>query len=72
MKNLSKVCKVLVKEGSAKNISGEAIRFSGSVNRTKLVEVEHSYATAFHKRWLERTAKEREAEKKYHDFVVTY
>ena len=72
MKKLSKVCKVLVEEGFAENISGGALRFTGSVDRTKLVEVEHSYATAFHKRWRDRTAKEREAEKKYHDFVVTY
>lgn len=72
MKKLSKVCKVLVQEGFAENISGEAIRFTGKFDPNKLVEVEHSYATAFHKRWVARTAKEREAEKKYHDFVVTY
>jgi hypothetical protein len=72
VKKLSKACKVLVEEGFAEHISGEAIRFTGNVDHNKLVEVEHSYATAIHKRWVDRTAKEREAEKKYHDFVVTY
>ena len=72
MKKLSKACEVLVKEGLAETVSGEAIRFSGSVDRVKLAKVEHSYANAFRKRWLDRTAKEREAEKKFHDFIVTY
>ena len=46
MKKLSKACKDLVEEGFAENISGEAIRFTGDVDRNKLVEVERSYATA--------------------------
>jgi hypothetical protein len=72
VKKLSRACVVLVKEGFAEAFPGEAIRFTGSVDRVKLTEVERSYANAFHKRWVDRTAKERGAEKKFHDFVVTY
>ena len=72
MEKLSKACEVLVKEGLAETFSGEAIRFTGNVDQVKLAKVERSYATAFRKRLLDRTAKEREAEKKYRDFVVTY
>lgn len=72
MRSLSKACKVLVDQGLAQSISGEAIRFTGNIDQKKLMEVEHSYAAAFHKRWVARSAKEQEAEKKYHDFVITY
>jgi len=72
VKNLSGDCEDLVKKGLAKSFTGEVIQFTGSVDQSKMAKFEHSYAVAFHKRWVDRTAKEREAEKKYHDFVITY
>lgn len=72
MKRLSKACEALVEQGLAKTVSGGAIRFTGNIDQAKLAKIEKSYANAFHKRWLNRTAKEREAEKRFHDFIVTY
>lgn len=72
MARLSKVCKKLIREGLAVSFSGEAIRFTGKIDKTKLAEVERSYADAFDKRLIDRAAKEREAENKFRDFVVTY
>ena len=72
MENMAKACQALVKKGKAERVLGETIYFKGKVNRTKLAEVERSYDEAFRKRWLEDDAKEREAQKKFHDFVITY
>lgn len=72
MDNIFEACEALVKSGLAERVSGKAILFTGDIDRNKLEEVEHSYGEAFRRRWLEDDAKEREAEKKFHDFVITY
>ena len=42
------------------------------IDRNKLAKLEKSYAEAFQGRLRERQIKERAAEIKYRDFVITY
>ena len=65
-------CDILIKEGRAQKVADDVIKFIGTVDADKQAEVEESYAEGFHQRWLERSAKEREAENKLRDFVITY
>lgn len=72
MREISQACEALIREGLAARVSGEAIRFNGEIDNNKLADVERSYAHDFQQRLLRRSAREREAGKKYHDFVITY
>ena len=72
MRKFDKICEHLMKEGLAESAYGKSIRITNSIDAHKMSDVERSYANAFKKRWTSRKAREREAERKYQDFVVTY
>lgn len=71
MKNLNDACKDAIKKGKAQEVTGGVI-FVGKTTKSKVEGIERSYSKAFYQRWQKRVEKEQEAEKKLHDFVITY
>lgn len=72
MTALKRACKDALKDGKAEKVSETVISFTVTADSAKLKSFENSYATDFHKRWQSRLAKEQIAEKKLHDFIITY
>ncbi len=62
----------LVRKGLAKRFSVQAICLTGPVDQVKMANFDRAYAEAFNRRWCDRVTKEREADEKFRDFVITY
>lgn len=71
MKDLSSACQKMVKRGLAERVGvGEAIRFIGPFSQSRWTEANREYGEQFDKRLEQHKAREREAERKLHDFVI--
>lgn len=68
---LLKACNGLVRDGLMVHV-GRGFQYIGPINLDKLAEVDRSYADAFERRYQERRVKERKAEKKFRDYVITF
>ena len=71
--DLERACQSLLHRGSAERVVDDAIRVKPLPDAEEgFAEVNKEYAEDFNKRYAAHKAKEREAEKRLRDFVITY